>query len=592
MLEQSDPAAAASGEAAVRPRRAPALLPWVLLGAAAAGLVLHALFYPFVTDDAYISFRYSYNLAHHGELTFNPGDRVEGYTNFLWTVLLGGLFKLGLRPEVTSRVLGAAFGVAGLLLVYLMARLYRGGRATPWEAVPALLLAASAGFAVWCSGGLETQMFTGLGLAGMVLYLAEISGRVSGRWSGFLFALSAMTRPEGVMLFGLTALHLLASNLLGERRLRPARAEIVWLLGFLLPFGLFFLWRYSYYGYPFPNTFYIKAAGASASALRWGLPYLGDFVRDNKLYVLLVLLPLFWPRTCRAGSQRSGEGRKATEGREPGQSQPVPGEPAAAGLRPRLFWSYLALIALPFTGYVVLVGGDFMSMGRFFVPLMPLVALFAAEALRESFERPRLLPLGRRTAERQLRPADAWRLSRWLPATALLVGLSIWNSAGLYRENQKLAYYRWGLDTIAYLRKFAADRVLVGRWMREHLPPDTYLAVGGAGAIVYSSRLRALDTFGLNDRYIAHQVPPSGDRPGHTKSAPDHYLRQERPDLMCHQAHHQDFPYRPPPTEEREWRARGYHWVCMDPPGLQPAYYCCLKRLDRALGPFGPEVGS
>ena len=385
-----------------------------------------------------------------------------------------------------------------------------------------------------------------------------------------LFALAAMTRPEGLMLFGLTGLHRLGANLLGERRLRPRLGELGWVLGFLVPFGLFFVWRYRYYGYPFPNTYYIKAAGAAASAVRWGLPYLWDFVRDNKLWALLPLLPLFWPRTSWSPSTIPAAG--------------------ARGVRPRFFWSYLLLIALTFVTYVVRVGGDFMAMGRFFVPVLPLLALLVAEALRESCERPRSLPAG--TGPRAPRAPDAWRLSRWLPATVLLVGLAVWNSAGLYRENQQLAYRRWGLDTIAYLDRFAADRVLIGRWMREHFPPETTLAVGGAGALVYASRLRALDTFGLNDRYIAHETPATGDRPGHTKSAPDDYLRRQHPDLMCHQAHHQDFPYRPSPAEEQQWRARGYHWVCLGPPGLRPAYYCCLKRLDRALGPFPAEVGS
>lgn len=360
-----------------------------------------------------------------------------------------------------------------------------------------------------------------------------------------------------------------------------------------MPFGLFFAWRYRYYGYPFPNTYYIKAAGSSASATRWGLPYLLDFARDNKLYALLALVPLFWPRSCwnRAMERRSGASPGSSRaaatneperrgGASPSSRAAATNEPERVPVRPRFFWSYLALLTVPFLGYVVAVGGDFMAMGRFFVPVLPVIALFAAEALRETFERPRLIA------------PDSWRLSRWLPATTLLVSLALWNSVGLHRESAKPAYRRWGLDTMAYLDRFAADRVVIGRWMREHLPPNTYLAVGGAGAIVYASRLKALDTFGLNDRYIAHHTPPVGDCPGHTKSAPEDYLRRERPDLMCHQAHHQDVPYRPSPAEEQQWRSRGYHWVCLAPPGLRPAYYCCLKRLDRALGPFGIEVGS
>lgn len=535
-----------------------------VVGVAAVGLIAHALLYPFISDDAYISFRYADNFARLGELTFNPGERVEGYTNFLWTVLLGLLLKLRLRPDVMARVLGALFGVTVLVLTYLMTRIYRGDRANPWDGLAPLALAGSAGFAVWCSGGLETQLFTALMLGGMTLYVAEHVGRVRWRLSGLVLALAAMTRPEGLMVFGLTGLHLLAVKLVSERgrnRFLPRRAEIGWLLGFIVPFGLFFIWRYSYYGWPLPNTYYVKAGGgASASAVKWGLPYLWDWVgRDNKLYALAPLLLVFLilrPRTAWGeGARREG----------------VP--------RPFFVWSYLGLVGLVYVAYVVYVGGDFMAMGRFFVPVMPIVALLLQESLREAVER----------FPRHGGAADRYHPLRfWITATVLAGALAV-NAAGVYRENQKLTYYRWGLDTIAYLRKFADDRILVGRWMRRNLPEGTYLAVGGAGAIVYASRLRALDTFGLNDQWIAHNMPRTGDRPGHTKSAPEHYILQQRPDLLCHQAKHQDWPYRPPGGVDPYWRARGYGWVCITPRGLRPSSYCCLKRLDRDLGPWPPE---
>nr|MBC8422663.1 hypothetical protein [bacterium] len=36
-----------------------------------------------VQEDAFISFRYAANLLDGHGLVFNPGERVEGYTNFL-----------------------------------------------------------------------------------------------------------------------------------------------------------------------------------------------------------------------------------------------------------------------------------------------------------------------------------------------------------------------------------------------------------------------------------------------------------------------------------------------------------------------------
>src|SRR5690606_31171519 len=58
---------------------------------------VHAHVWAFVCDDAFISFRYAKNLAEHGELVFNvgmdPPERVEGYTNFAWVVVLAGFAR-------------------------------------------------------------------------------------------------------------------------------------------------------------------------------------------------------------------------------------------------------------------------------------------------------------------------------------------------------------------------------------------------------------------------------------------------------------------------------------------------------------------
>jgi len=113
---------------------------WLLLALAAGVLVAHSLLYNFVTDDAYISFVFSRNLAEHGQLTFNLGHPVEGYTNFSWTALLGLLMVAGIPPEISSRVLGTVCALATLYVVFrTMERAL--GRKTAWAAVPALLLA-------------------------------------------------------------------------------------------------------------------------------------------------------------------------------------------------------------------------------------------------------------------------------------------------------------------------------------------------------------------------------------------------------------------------------------------------------------------
>src|SRR5690348_4928100 len=146
-------------------------LRWLPVAGCAAILVWHSLQYDFVTDDAFISFVFSRNLAEHGELTFNLGQPVEGYTNFLWTLVLGLGMLVGAPPEWLSRVLGTACALATLLVVFRITERALGRR-TPWAAVPSLLLACSSGFACWSSGGLETQLFTLLVAAALDAFVA------------------------------------------------------------------------------------------------------------------------------------------------------------------------------------------------------------------------------------------------------------------------------------------------------------------------------------------------------------------------------------------------------------------------------------
>src|SRR5215212_3588570 len=60
---------------------------WLLL---AGSLALGVLAFSNVSvmDDAYISFRYAYNLVEGHGLVFNEGEYVEGYTSLLWTLLM------------------------------------------------------------------------------------------------------------------------------------------------------------------------------------------------------------------------------------------------------------------------------------------------------------------------------------------------------------------------------------------------------------------------------------------------------------------------------------------------------------------------
>jgi hypothetical protein len=507
---------------------------WPVLVATAV-LLPHARSFDFVTDDAYISFRYAANLAEHGQLVFNLGERVEGFTNFLWTVLLAAGMKLGQGPVATSRFLGVAFGVGTLALVVRMSLRLSGQRPSAWHLVAPTLLAAMGAFACWCTGGLETQFFTFLSFLGFELLLSEISAQ-HGFASAAVFALAAMTRPEGVLFFALGGFFRLLTVVGRERRLLPRRNEWAWLVLFAVLFVPYFLWRWRYYGWPFPNTFYVKSSGGAGTLVR-GAYYLRRFAEDYGVpfFILLALL----------------------------------GRPDAGDRNRRDFWRLTALVWLVFAAYVVKVGGDFMGLYRFILPVVPFGAVIVQESLRRLTQR--------------LRPVVG-RPVLVLAGAALAVAF-VAGSLRVSRTARTFIGADNGIDTPAYLKKYAEDRIPIGQWFAKHAHPDDLMTVGGAGVIPYYSGIPAYDVFGLVDAHIAHDPHMSAsDRPGHQKWGSDPYMLSRNPTLITHK-----YCLPGPCAEEHAWTPAGYEWVNAAIPGARPTTYSFLKRRDRSFGPFPPR---
>jgi hypothetical protein len=501
---------------------------------ATAVLIPHARLFDFVTDDAYISFRYARNLALSGQLVFNLGERVEGYTNFLWTVVLALGIKLGLGPVALSRFLGVALGVATLAVVVRMSLRLAGEQRSRWHLVAPMLLASMGAYACWCSGGLETHLFTFLVTLGFDLVLAEIT-MGKGCASAWAFAFASMTRPEGAMFFALVSLFRLLTNLRRERRLLPRKFELAWLGLFLALFVPYFVWRWHYYGWPFPNTFYVKSSGASGT-WKLGAYYLRRFSEDYGVH-FLVLLAVF--------------GRAARDDE-----------------RRRDLRLLAALVWLAFAAYVVKVGGDFMGLYRFILPVIPLGAVVLAESVRRIYAR------------------SCPYLGAWVSGLALAaVGAGfIVGSAHTTRVALTFVGADNGIDMPVYLKTYAEERIPVGQWLGAHKAPDDLMTVGGAGVIPYYSEIPAYDVFGLVDATIAHDPRMTvSTRPGHQKWGSDDYMLSRKPTLITHR-----YCIGGSCPVDNGWAPAGYEWVraTTSRPGQKIAYYSFLKRRDRAFGPF------
>lgn len=255
-----------------------ALLPFFAVFCGLVGLTW------FVCDDAYISFRYVRNLVEGNGLVFNQGEAVEGYTNFLWVLELGLLWKLlWLNPHVGSLVLsiGLTFVLFGMVYRETAQDLPPKRRATLGVLALGLLMTSTT-FAAWTTSGLETRQFTALTVAALLLASRAHRNAKYAVWSSGLAGLAELTRPEG-MLVGCVCCGFILADAFW-------RNEFRWKLAVhtALPFGSIvvahFLFRYWYYDEWLPNTYYAKHVREWYEA---GFDYFTCVTVETGLYLLL-----------------------------------------------------------------------------------------------------------------------------------------------------------------------------------------------------------------------------------------------------------------------------------------------------------------
>ena len=155
---------------------------------------------PWTLDDAYISFRYAESFARGDGLVYNPGERVEGYTTFLWVFLLGVGNALGAETRTLAKVLGVLFATATLGLLAFAHRVVPALDARA-GAVAAALVGSCGIFSAWVMPGMEVPLvallITGTGLA----FAAGIE-RGHGWVGGVVGALAMMARPDSIVWVG------------------------------------------------------------------------------------------------------------------------------------------------------------------------------------------------------------------------------------------------------------------------------------------------------------------------------------------------------------------------------------------------------
>lgn len=305
---------------------------YVVLILACAVFIFNCFQIDLTQDDAYISFRYAANYLNGEGLVYNHGERVEGYTNFFWIMLLV-IFKgvFGIDYLLTSRIIGVISGTTIFLLLYLLLKQH-------FKKVPLILhislvvaMLSNLSLPYWSVASLETSAFACMALA------AVIADHRRPQLAPALLVIATLLRPEGAVVFGV----ILINRVITRRKL--VWDYIVIYLVLLLPFAVF---KFVYYGSLLPNSYYAKS-GVGLEYIQSGLEYFWHFTKTIGVYGIVFLIPL---------------------------------------LTIKRLWnecSLLYLYVLLSCAYIVWVGGDVLKVYRFFVPVVPVLYFLFVVSLVE-----------------------------------------------------------------------------------------------------------------------------------------------------------------------------------------------------------------
>ena len=245
-----------------------------------ASVIVDGVRYHFLDDDQMISMRYARNLAEGHGLVWNPGgDRVEGYTNFGWTLVMAVVHAFDASDATTSLWVRGLNWLLAAWVLLLTARLLVAlglDRGPPARAV-LLTLALSYDLLFWSINGFETTLLTGLFLWGVVRALDDAARGALSAPTCLLAGLLPIVRSDAA---DLTLAVLVVAVGLGARR------RWGWLLLAALPLVAHETFRVTYYGDWLPNTYYLKVAGRSDLLWR-GLGHVKAFVAAYAVVVVL-----------------------------------------------------------------------------------------------------------------------------------------------------------------------------------------------------------------------------------------------------------------------------------------------------------------
>ena len=302
-----------------------------------ASRLIDGVRYFWLDDDMMISMRYARNLAEGNGLVWTAGgDRVEGYSNFLWTMVMAVVHVFHPPSNIAAipvRAIGYLCTVGTFAFAIRLLRVF-----VPRGVIPAVVMLACMilcpDVILWAAWGFENAL---LGFLLLVFLVRLFERRGDDPIAYLALALVPITRADGIYLFAANAA---VALLLSKNR----RRTIVWLALALVPFAAHMTFRLSYYGEWLPNTYYLKVHGLTDKHSR-GLEYARGF---TQVYGVLLAVSIA------SGLSITRRDRR--------------------GLA-------VVVLVLANLGYVTMVGNDMFLAYRFFSHLMPVLFAFAGAGI-------------------------------------------------------------------------------------------------------------------------------------------------------------------------------------------------------------------
>jgi arabinofuranosyltransferase len=249
-------------------------------------------------DDANIYFVYGRNLANgHGFVYNVGGERVEGFTSVLWTLLSALTFKFSSHPELTLLIINVvilSIGIAAAL-TYLQNDLLGTGKSQQVKILGSgifmLLLLTSPRYIVWNTITLmENGLWSTLLLVTTIFVIKEHSSPRAINF-GFipLSLLLVLSRPEAV-LWGFIFIGVLYARAAFKKSLITALKDLAPSILCFITFVSLMIWfQFQYFGYLLPNTYYAKVSPSLLYNLQQGAAYLSKYIVSDPIVLLSVI---------------------------------------------------------------------------------------------------------------------------------------------------------------------------------------------------------------------------------------------------------------------------------------------------------------